>query len=391
MNKCGVSQQHLQKQKKINKQIDDELHKELRDGSREMKILLLGTAGSGKTTFMKQMKIRYGSGYSMEEKQTYTQHIYRNILDTMKVLCGAMLSLGVEYGDPLCELHAETILRADHSDDLERFVELYSTAIQTLGADSGIQSVWTRRSEFCVLDSVGYFLSDINRFCAPDYLPSESDILCVDIPTEGVEEMQFCLDKYRKVRMVDIGASLLGGGIEKWIHQFHDYDNNLHLFFFAGINECDPSVMNRKPNEKTSRELPAHSSTFEWFHQAVSASALDESISLYRKIVTDWFPLETMVLFLNKRDLLEDRLNIGACLPEFPGVTDDGEDQPAMMREFMRELFVPTRRDRWGSSDIYYYHMSATNTECIRFVFRAVMDLFIGCRCCFGRTTNGLL
>ena len=368
MNTCCVSE-HLQQQKIINKQIDAELRKELRDGSHEIKILLIGTAGSGKTTLMKQMKILYGSGYSTEEKQTYTQHVYMNILETMKVLCGAMLSLGVEYGDPVCERHAETILQSDHS-DLERFMELYSAAMRKLWTDPGIQNIWSRRSEFCVSHSASYFLSEIDRLCAPNFLPSESDILQVDIPTEGVEEMQFSVDNYTKVRMVDIGASLLRGGIEKWIHQFHDY----HPFFFTGINDCVPSVLNSEPSEETSHdELPVHSSTFEWFHQAVFASALDESTSLYRKIVTYWFPHETMVLLLNKRDLLDDRLDIGACLPEFPGVTE-GEDEAAMMREFMRELFVPTRRD--SIDNIYYYHLSATETECVRLVFRAVMDLF---------------
>ena len=361
MNKCCVSQR-LRQQNTINKQIDDELTKEQNDVRHQLKFVLLGNAGSGKTTFMKQMKIRYGSGYSTEEKQTYTQHVYKNILDTMKVLCGAMLSLDVEYGDPVCERHAETILQAGHS-DLERFVELYSTVVRTLWADSGVQYLWTRRAEFRLLDSAGYFLSELDRLFAPDYLPSVLDILRVDIPTDGVDELQFSVNNYTKVRMVDIGESLLSGACEKWMHKFHDYQP----FLFVDINDCEPVVLNSKPSEKTSHELPVHSNTFEWFHQAVSDSALDESISLYRKVMR-WYPHEKTVILLNKRDLLgEKELDTDAHFPEFTEIPDEGEDKPAMIKKMIQQLFLPSKRFY-----NYYFTPCVTDPDSACCVFTAV-------------------
>ena len=39
-----------------------------------MKLLLLGAGESGKSTFVKQMKIVHGGGYSINELKSYTIH-----------------------------------------------------------------------------------------------------------------------------------------------------------------------------------------------------------------------------------------------------------------------------------------------------------------------------
>lgn len=65
-------------------------------------VLLLGTGESGKSTFIKQMQIIKGSGFSDEEKKEFTTVVYQNIFMAMQSLIKAMDVLKIEYADPSC-------------------------------------------------------------------------------------------------------------------------------------------------------------------------------------------------------------------------------------------------------------------------------------------------
>lgn len=49
------------------------------------KLLLLGPAGAGKTTIMKQMKIIHFEGFSLEERQQKAKEIRTNLLESVRV------------------------------------------------------------------------------------------------------------------------------------------------------------------------------------------------------------------------------------------------------------------------------------------------------------------
>ena len=55
-----------------------------------MRILLLGTGESGKSTFLKQMRIVHADGFSTIERLNFRSDVYVNILRSMKVLVGAL-------------------------------------------------------------------------------------------------------------------------------------------------------------------------------------------------------------------------------------------------------------------------------------------------------------
>ena len=53
-----------------------------------MKLLLLGAGESGKSTFMKQMRIIHGYSFTRDEMNDYKLTVYRNVVQGMKVrLC----------------------------------------------------------------------------------------------------------------------------------------------------------------------------------------------------------------------------------------------------------------------------------------------------------------
>jgi hypothetical protein len=55
-----------------------------------VRILLLGTGESGKSTFLKQMRIVHADGFSTIERLNFRSDVYVNILRSMKVLVGAL-------------------------------------------------------------------------------------------------------------------------------------------------------------------------------------------------------------------------------------------------------------------------------------------------------------
>lgn len=51
-----------------------------------VKLLLLGTGESGKSTIFKQMQILYQDGFSEYEKTTYRHVVRRNVVESMQTL-----------------------------------------------------------------------------------------------------------------------------------------------------------------------------------------------------------------------------------------------------------------------------------------------------------------
>lgn len=63
-------------------------------------IFLLGTGEAGKSTFIKQMQIIHGSGFSIEDSRKFISIINRNIFSAMQSMIRAMIKLNIQYSDP---------------------------------------------------------------------------------------------------------------------------------------------------------------------------------------------------------------------------------------------------------------------------------------------------
>lgn len=60
-------------------------------------IHILGTGESGKSTFIKQMRIIHGSGYSDEDKRGFIKLVFQNIFMAMQSMIRAMDILKIQY------------------------------------------------------------------------------------------------------------------------------------------------------------------------------------------------------------------------------------------------------------------------------------------------------
>ncbi|CAG08422.1 unnamed protein product [Tetraodon nigroviridis] len=376
-----------------------------------------GTGESGKSTFIKQMRIIHGAGYSDEDKRGFTKLVSPRTssrpcsgpciraAETLKIpykyehnkflrafylsaclphKCTQDLKMqdgsgrldGRPNKDPTVEpLHCHSdkwkdvnanIVREVDVEKVSMFQNPYVDAIKSLWNDPGIQECYDRRREYQLSDSTKYYLNALDRIADPGYLPTQQDVLRVRVPTTGIIEYPFDLqsvvfrwDSTRPslpadisdwltptptgslrlsslppVRMVDVGGQR--SERRKWIHCF---ENVTSIMFLVALSEYD-QVLVESDNENSS-----------------------------------------VILFLNKKDLLEEKIMYSHLVDYFPEYDGEKEEcqvrrgTPRQAREFILKMFVDLNPD---SDKIIYSHFTcATDTENIRFVFAAVKDTIL--------------
>lgn len=96
---CCLSEE-AKEQKRINQEIEKQLKKDKSNARKELKLLLLGCGESGKSTFIKQMRIIHGSGYSDEDKKSFCKLIFQNVFMSIQSMIKGMEQLEIPYSDP---------------------------------------------------------------------------------------------------------------------------------------------------------------------------------------------------------------------------------------------------------------------------------------------------
>ncbi|XP_066591425.1 guanine nucleotide-binding protein G(q) subunit alpha isoform X4 [Prorops nasuta] len=338
---CCLSEE-AKEQKRINQEIERQLRRDKRDARRELKLLLLGTGESGKSTFIKQMRIIHGSGYSDEDKRGFIKLVYQNIFMAMQSMIRAMDLLKIQYAQSTNIENAELVRSVDF-ETVTTFEVPYVQAIKDLWADAGIQECYDRRREYQLTDSAKYYLMEIDRVAAPNYLPTEQDILRVRVPTTGIIEYPFDLEEIR-FRMVDVGGQR--SERRKWIHCF---ENVTSIIFLVALSEYD-QILFESENE----------------------NRMEESKALFKTIITyPWFQHSSVILFLNKKDLLEEKIMYSHLVDYFPEY-DGPKLDPIPAREYILKVYLSANPD---PDRMCYSHFTvATDTENIKLVFCAVKD-----------------
>ncbi|XP_072294909.1 guanine nucleotide-binding protein subunit alpha-14-like [Eucyclogobius newberryi] len=324
----------------INKKIQKELKKQKKKERKEIKILLLGTGESGKTTFIRQMRIIHGKGFSEDDRKTFCKCIFQNILTAVNAMTTAMTTLKIPYSNSENEIYAKC-LQDINTVQITQLERSYVDAIRRLWADSGIRLCYSRRCQYQLLDSTEYYLSHLDRIASPDYIPTEQDVLRVRFPTTGIHDYSFTI-KNITLRIVDVGGQK--SERRKWIHCF---ENVTSLIFLASLSEYD-QVLEEKE----------------------TINRMNESLSLfYITIHSPWFLTTSIILFLNKTDILADKIqtsDLKKYFPNFPGQRQNVEDAITFIQKMYEERSV--------NKTLYPHLTCATDTNNIKKVFDNVKD-----------------
>ncbi|XP_022375713.1 guanine nucleotide-binding protein subunit alpha-13 isoform X2 [Enhydra lutris kenyoni] len=333
---CVLTSGEAEQQRK-SKEIDKCLSREKTYVKRLVKILLLGAGESGKSTFLKQMRIIHGQDFDQRAREEFRPTIYSNVIKGMRVLVDAREKLHIPWGDNSNQVNGDKMMAFDTRSPMasQGMVETqvflqYLPVIRALWADSGIQNAYDRRREFQL-----------------DYIPSQQDILLARRPTKGIHEYDFEI-KNVPFKMVDVGGQR--SERKRW---FECFDSVTSILFLVSSSEFDQVLMEDRLTNR-----------------------LTESLNIFETIVNNRvFSNVSIILFLNKTDLLEEKVQIVSIKDYFL----EFEGDPHCLRDvqkFLVECFRNKRRDQ-QQKPLYHHFTTAINTENIRLVFRDVKDTIL--------------
>jgi len=305
------------------------------------KLLLLGAGESGKSTLFKQLMSLYGKGYPEEERKRYITFVHQNVVMSIKTLCQHSKQFG-----PVADNLTETADDFANSWTGEETLDPTSgQQIAALWADPGIRTTYEHRAQYQLTDSTEYFLNKIKEITTQGYLPSIQDVYRVRIKTTGVIENDFEIEG-NKFKLVDVGGQR--NERKKWIHCFEDVTA---VIFVASLSEYDQML-----------------------YEDQNVNRMTEALNLFDETChSRWFHNTNMMLFLNKRDLFNEKIKKVPLTVHFPEYKGKNEYEEGV--EFLREKFESKNKN--GDRHIYTHVTCATDTDNVQAVFNATKDIII--------------
>ncbi|KAH8063373.1 hypothetical protein JL722_2541 [Aureococcus anophagefferens] len=314
MGTCASADADSAEDKEIAKKVEEQKDKD----ENKIKLLLLGAGESGKSTIFKQMKILYGEPtMNQDDLNLVRSIIYNNTITTMQTI--------LEY----CE------------------------TFELKG-----QATWDRRSDYQIVESLKYYFKNILRISEPGYmnkdeytkeeqLQYQQDALLARVRTSGIVTEAYNIDG-KMFEMYDVGGQR--NERRKWIHCF---ENVTAVIFVAAISEYNQKL----------------------FEDATTNRML-EALEIFEEINQNkFFVKASMILFLNKRDLFEDKIK-KYDIKDSPGFSDytGGCDYDAGCAYFVGKFM----RRKGDPDKVVYHHITcATDTSNVAIVFNSCKQIIL--------------
>ncbi|KAL4248987.1 P-loop containing nucleoside triphosphate hydrolase [Abortiporus biennis] len=221
--------------------------------------------------------------------------------------------------------------------------------IVTLWEDQVVRGILKKRG-VRLQDMPGFFLNDAARIATLDYEPTDDDIVRARLRTLGVEEHRFTMESGAypgsEWYIYDVGGSK--SNRPHWIPYFDDVQAIIFLapLAFNLMLEEDPKV-----------------------------NRLEDSISLWREICSN--PLlskTTLILFLNKMDILQATLAAGIRVQKYvPSYGDQPNDVQHVVKYFRDKFRGYHKRLSPKTRPFYWHETSVIDT-------RATAVILVGVR-----------
>jgi len=307
------------------------------------KVLLLGPGESGKSTVFKQFIEIHGKGFSEEDRKGYREACQVNIIQACKLIAEYYTAFAEakELKNTMSESAAAASLAISKAGELTPEV---AALVKTFWGDTAVQEVFGMGNRFHLSESSEYFIRQVDNVARADYIPTFNDVIRCRIRTTGIVELEFSYEKH-VFKLFDMGGQR--NERKKWIHCF---ENVTAVIFVASLASYDQMLIE---DEKVNR--------------------VHEAINLFDDICNGrWFKRTAMILFLNKRDLFQEKLAkipLTVCFSDYKG---PNEYEPCA--EWIQKLFEQRNRQK---KQVYTHLTCATATDNIKMVFNAIKDIII--------------
>lgn len=311
----------------VNDNINSKLIEDKGREEGKLRLLLLGTGESGKSTIFKQFRILYGTPKSDDDLRMYGVVARSNIIAAVTKLCELTRMLNYEQRlidesdvataavpqdgcgmtvkdaydhimshlvdnnatDPLPSFTHEQESRdwvgksptagSKTNSDAVRCLQL-ADAIEVLWQSPTIQDVWMQRAAKNINDSHGSFIKDVKRITCPTYVPTEDDVLKARLRTTQVTLERYIIEG-TEFEVCDVGGQRAER--RKWISCFNDVNA---VIFVAALSEYDQRLAETRAQNR-----------------------MVEALNLFGSIVKNAFFEKTpIMLFLNKKDIFAEKI-----------------------------------------------------------------------------------
>ena len=231
-------------------------------------------------------------------------------------------------------------------EDTEPFSKELLSGMKRLWMDTGVQTCFSRSNEYQLNDSAKYFLDDLDRLGGKEYELTTQDILRTRVKTTGIVEAYFSF-KNRSFRLFDVGGQK--SERRKWIHCFEGVNA---IIFCTAMSEYDQVL---REDETTNR--------------------MHDSLTIFDYVCNNqWFRDTCIILFLNKKDIFEEKIlrsSLTTCFAEYAGAQEYG-----MAAAYIQAQFE-AKKNKSTTNEIYCHMTCATDTKNVEFVFEAVTDIIL--------------
>lgn len=120
--------------------------------SPQVKVLLLGTSDSGKSTLLKAIKLFQDNPWTAEERDSFSESIFSNVCDGTRTVLDAMEYLDIQLDSSESLGHVQTILM--QSNNLGSIAPEVHSAIAALARDRGFQHALKQGKEHNARDNL---------------------------------------------------------------------------------------------------------------------------------------------------------------------------------------------------------------------------------------------
>ncbi|PWN46182.1 G-alpha-domain-containing protein [Ceraceosorus guamensis] len=253
---------------------------------------------------------------------------------------------------PLPDLDSGDVQVGLQEHEIGRLLLASMEDVMSIWQDPRIRKLRRRQKIDERADGASYFLEQMPRIAAADFFPTDDDIMRARVRTVGITEDRFTVDRHTTYRICDVGGSRSQRVF--WASFFEDARA---IIFLAPVSAFDQKLI----------EEPR-------------MNRIDDSLELFASIVSNPLLLKvSLILFLNKIDVLERKLAAGIQVsryfPEYDG-PDDFEQVWRFFRTKFREVLASHRslaRDR----PCYIHTTCATSTKQIKAILVSVQDTIL--------------
>ncbi|KAG4098294.1 guanine nucleotide binding protein, alpha subunit [Neocallimastix lanati (nom. inval.)] len=293
------------KKNKVNSKdlLDDRLEIDALEEKLNLKILLLGSGESGKSTILKQLKLIHKIELQNDEKEEYKIGLRRNAVQCMNILTDQINNHNLEFEMPESkELSSflKTTEEVSLNDEENHFTKEVASAIDFLWTkEPSVKRMWEKRNDFWIMDAAYYYFDNVMRFVDEDFELTEEDYVMSRIMTTGIISTEINVPPL-KFTVIDVGGQR--NERRKWLHCF---DNVSALLFIVNLNGYN-SVL----------------------YEDNSVNRMQECFNLFKQTANNEIFKDTPIFLLfNKKDLFEEKIRIESIniCEEFSDYTGSGD------------------------------------------------------------------